>query len=140
MIEIRPAIALDAIAIASRLRERDRAVIEHHGPALDVIQREMENSVMCLTALYEGRVALIWGARTPAPFDDRAYLWMIGTSLIEEHPIAFLRHSRKAMRYMTSHFRTLYGEVECDYLASQRWLEWLGARLHPSQDKMVFQI
>jgi hypothetical protein len=140
MIEIRPAIALDAVAIATRLRVRDRAVIERHGHALDTIQREMEHSVMCLTALYEGHVALMWGARTPAPLDDRAYLWMIGTSLIEEHPILFLRHSRRAIRYMASHFRTLYGEVECDYLASQRWLEWLGARLQPSQDKMVFQI
>ena len=140
MIEIQPAIALDAIAISRNLRERDRAVVERHGPAAEVIRLEIEQSIMALTAILDGEIALLWGARTPSPLDDRAYLWMVGTPLIERHPITFLRHSRRAMRYMASHFRLLYGEVECDYLASQRWLTWLGARIEPRPEAMVFQL
>jgi len=140
MIEIRPAITLDAIAIASRLRDRDRAVVERHGPVAEVICTEIEHSIMALTAILDGEIALLWGARTPTPLDDRAYLWMVGTPLIEQHPITFLRHSKRAMRYMASHFRQLYGEVELDYVASQRWLTWLGARIEPRNNAMVFQL
>jgi hypothetical protein len=140
VIEIRPAIALDAIAISRNLRDRDRTVVERHGPAAEVIRIEIEQSIMALTAILDGEIALLWGARTPAPLDDRAYLWMVGTPLIEQHPITFLRHSRRAMRYMASHFHLLYGEVECDYLASQRWLTWLGARIQPRDNAMVFQL
>jgi len=138
MIEVRPALARDAEAIAPRLRARERALIT--GEPAVAIKESIENSILCFSVLYNGELALIWGARPPTMMDDRAYVWMAGTPLIEEHPFLFLRYSQRAMRFMSSQFGQLYGEVECDYDASKRWLTWLGAELRPHDKSVIFSI
>lgn len=137
MIEIRPAKAEDAEAIVPFLRERERSATADPAATL---RDSLTRSIMSYAVFYQDRIALIWGVQSGTMLDGRAYLWMAGTSLIEEHPFLFLRYSQRAMRYMASNFEKLYGEVECDYAASQRWLTWLGAEIHPYEKGLVFTL
>lgn len=60
-------------------------------------------------------------------FSSKAYIWMIHTRICEQHPLRFIRWSRKVLDEIRVHYPILVGLCRCDNLASQRWLRWLGA-------------
>ena len=60
-------------------------------------------------------------------FAEKAYLWMIHTRICEQHPLRFLRWSRRVLNEVLVHYPVLVGLCRCDHPHSQAWLEWLGA-------------
>lgn len=137
MIEVRPAQRRDAELIAPYLRARELALMGDD--PVTAIRDQLRLSLVSYTVFKDDRIALIWGVRG-VMLDQKAYLWMAGTPLIEEHPLLFLRYSQRAIRFMSRQFGQLYGEVECDYDASKRWLTWLGAELYPNDKSVIFSI
>lgn len=70
----------------------------------------------------------------PATFlSDNPYLWMIHTKICEQHPLRFIRWSRKVMDEALELYPTLIGLCDCDNIYGRRWLEWLGARFDGSR-------
>lgn len=140
IVTIRKAQPDDPLVILPRLRERDAERLSELGDPLQIVYDGINTSFMSFAGEIDGELAALWGARCLHIFDDRAYIWMLGTTLIDQHPVAFLRHSRRALRLLTSHFRLIYGQVECDFEASVRWLKWLGADLQFHDGKLAFKI
>lgn len=128
----------DAKRLVSRLRHRDYENLERVGLPLALVQEAIAISPAAFIAETNGAISAMWGVRATCVLDDRAYLWMLGTPDIEQHPYAFLRYSRVIMRHMRDHYSMLYGEIETDYVASIRWLRWLGARILPGPDRLMF--
>ena len=137
-IRFRQAELYDAHRIVPRLRQRDYENLERFGAPVMQVEDALRISVAAFTAELDGNVVAMWGVRATCVLDDRAYLWMLGTPAIEEHPFAFLRYSRVVMRHMRDHYSMLYGEIEVDYVASIRWLRWLGARILPGPERLMF--
>jgi hypothetical protein len=123
------------IDLVARLRERERAVCAMmYGSEFEkLVTQEVTSSLLAWAGLVDGRCGAIWGVKTSRLLADEGTLWMIGTTLIDEYPIAFLRHSRRALADLRGTFHKLYGCVLTDYSESQRWLEWLGFEIGPDQ-------
>lgn len=128
----------DALAIVPFLRDRERLNLMRQGNPAEIIEEAMEQSISNYVGEADGIVAVLWGLRSAQLLDNSAYVWMLGTSLIEDHPIHFLRYSKAAINIMRERYRILYGEIEMDYKASQRWLRWLGAEVTPHERRLMF--
>lgn len=128
-IEFRPAAREDARNIVPALRDRDLAILRSYGEPSHVIEGALQASTTSFVALADGMIGAMWGVRHITLLDNQCYLWMVGTVLIDDHPIHFLRHSRNAVQIMHERYRVIYGECEYDYSKSMRWLTWLGAKV-----------
>jgi len=128
----------DALTIIPFLRERDRLNLVKQGNPVEVINEAMSTSISNYVGLAADVPAVMWGLRAAQLLDDSAYVWMLGTSIIDDYPIHFLRYSRAAIKLMRQRYRVLYGEIEVDYKASQRWLRWCGAEITPHERHLMF--
>jgi len=83
------------------------------------------------TAIWLGRAdgveACAVGVIPLGIFSERAYLWMIHTKICEQHPLRFIRWSRRVLDEVLGAYPTLVGLCHCDNKYGQAWLEWLGA-------------
>ena len=130
IIEMRPPRREDAVDILPYLRERDMSFLKGKDmPPHQVIIDEIARSIVAYTVTLDSVPAVVWGARLAAILDNRAYIWMLGTTFISQLKLAFLRHSRKALREAGERFSLMYGAIECDFDASERWLKWLGCNI-----------
>ena len=137
-ISFRHAVERDALEIVPFLRDRERINLIRVGNPADIIREAMRESVSNYVCMADGAIAVMWGLQAAQMLGDSAYLWMLGTSVIEDHPIHFLRYSRAAMRLMRKRYRVLYGEIEMDYNLSIKWLTWLGAKITPHERRLMF--
>ena len=137
-ISFRNAERRDALEIVPFLRERDRLNLLRQGNPVEVINEAMSESISNYVGLAEGVPAVMWGLRAAQLLDNSAYVWMLGTSIIDDYPIHFLRYSRAALNLMRQRYRVLYGEIEADYKVSQRWLRWCGAEITPHERHLMF--
>lgn len=94
-------------------------------------------SVLSWTGLLDGRVACVWGLIAPTILSEKAYLWLLTTDLIDEHPFTFIRHSQIVLREMLKSFKYIEGHVVADSTRSIRWLKWLGFELHRRNGKLI---
>lgn len=140
IVTIRKAQPDDPILIIPHLRERDAERLGELGDPLQLIYDGISTSFFSFTGEIDGEIAALWGARCTTIFDDSAYIWMLGTTLIDRHPTVFLRHSRRALRALTARFRLIYGQIDCDFETSVRWLKWLGADIKFHDKQLVFKI
>lgn len=60
-------------------------------------------------------------------FSERAYLWLIHTRICEQHPLRFIRWSKKVIDEALTFYPLLVGLCRADNVSGRRWLEWLGA-------------
>lgn len=123
------------VQIMPRLREREKADhLKVYGVVSEKdILKEVNSSLIAYAGLLDGECKAIWGVKTPKIIGNEGYLWMVGSQFIEEHPIAFLRHSRRALEDIRGIFRRVHGVVLTDFEKSCKWLEWLGFELGPDQ-------
>ena len=124
-IEIVPAEIGHIVQISERLRQRERRAYDQLPDAPRILTRALAASFIANAALVDGEVAVVWGL-SASLLSNSAELWMIGTDLIEQHRIAFLRRSLAAIDEFAPYFRNLHGWVAADFAKSIRWLEWLG--------------
>jgi hypothetical protein len=123
------------IALVDNLRDRELDLCRTmYGRDFEkMIVAELQASVLTYAGVVDGECGALWGVKAQF-FNNYGTLWMIGTRLIDEHPIAFLRHSRRALLDLRGTFSRLYGCVLTDYAQSRRWLEWLGFEIGPDQN------
>jgi len=82
-------------------------------------------------------IACTWGLIPPTLLSDQAYLWMVVTSLVREHPFIFVRHSQREVEKMLKHYSTIVGHCECHNEEARRWVKWLGAKFGEPQGTRV---
>lgn len=89
----------------------------------------------------DDEVACVCGLIAPTMLSDRAYLWLITTKLVDDHPFLFIRHSQLWMEKVRARYPLITGDVAFDNLRAQQWLKWLGADLGwPVNSMIPFQI
>lgn len=117
--------------LCANLREREAEAFASLGASPNVMLRtEVERSIYAFAVLHQGHVAAVFGAST-MPLSRDAYIWVVCSQRCEKHPVTFLRGSRKVFDFLLDRFESVNGLVKCDFVASVRWLEWLGCSLKP---------
>ena len=77
----------------------------------------------------DGNIACAWGLIPPSLLGDKAYLWLITTDLVDEHPFCFVRHSQMVIKELLKEYPIIYGHVLPDNKRGLKWLKWLGVRI-----------
>lgn len=82
--------------------------------------------------LADGVEACAVGLTSRHILDSEPYLWLLYTKICEQHPLRFVRWSRKVVDEILTLYPSVIGL--CDYRndSGRRWLEWLGARFDGS--------
>ena len=134
-VEIVPADAGHIIDLLDNLRDYERAICARmHGADFEqVIFDEAARSLLAYAGLLDGRCAALWGVQCWQIMSREGYVWLIGTRLVDEHPIAFLRHSVRALAELRATFSVLRTISTSDHKVARRWLEWLGFKFGEDQ-------
>lgn len=77
------------------------------------------------------------GVVPPTIFASEAYLWLLHTRVCQDHPVRFIRWSRKVVGEAQALYPRLWGLCDVSNLRSRRWLEWLGADFEAVGDPLV---
>ncbi len=68
-----------------------------------------------------------WGYYTESLIGGVAGVWLLGTPLVQRHPVAFCKRSVELRDHIYSlGFRTIRAFVWDGHLPAKRWLGWLG--------------
>lgn len=125
---IRTAVESDLPRIAENLRESDAAEVyySHRHTPSEALAYSFGISDPCLTLVYKGRPIAIFGL---APTGAKtASAWLLGTREIPSVWPSFLRLSRAVIDRFLDLYPVLFNYVDAGNYASQRWLQWLGAK------------
>jgi hypothetical protein len=128
-LEILKAEPQDAAEFAPLLRYADRLEIDAAtmGDPEAVLRHGIEVSDLCCTVYYDGEPICIFGIVG----DDFGSIWLLGTDLIEDHPIAFLRVSKAIVNHLRKSYSFLGNYVDARNTVHVRWLKWLGFDVRP---------
>jgi len=95
----------------------------------DIIRASVARSSDTWVGKVDGEIACVWGLIPPSLLGDKAYLWLITTDLVDEHPFCFVRHSQLAIKKLLKEYPIIYGHVLPDNTRGLRWLKWLGVKV-----------
>lgn len=114
--------------ILPRLRAAEQRSIEKWGiDARALLEGTLERGMPSYTALVGTVPACMWGLEGGTLLGHYG-LWMLTTDLVDEHPVTFLRNSRRFVEWAREHYGPLDGMVDAEYELSERWLRWIGFR------------
>jgi hypothetical protein len=106
----------------------------------EIIKASVARSSDTWAGLVDEEVACVWGLIPPSILGDKAYLWLITTDLVDEHPFCFVRHSQLVIKDLLKEYPIIYGHVIPDNARGMRWLQWLGARITKSPKLYDFEL
>lgn len=128
MINVRRMTLADIEIIAATARQADRDEIEEGcGQSIaSALTLGLRSSV--------APMVIAWGHTPLAALGDASYSpgagigipWLISTTAIERHPLAFLRVCKPLVAQMLDRHFSLINYVDARNVAAIRWLEWLG--------------
>jgi hypothetical protein len=121
-----------------RPRESARATAIGMAAFTALVRDEISRSVIAYAGLVDGRCGALWGVKTAELLAREGTMWLLGSTLIDQNPITFLRHSRRSVLALRGSFATLSACVVSDYRESRRWLLWLGFEVGPDQDGLSY--
>ena len=114
-----------------------RSPVQAHPNAKRDLKRFLVISIMSWTGLVENKVACVWGIISPTILSDSAYLWLLTTDLVDEHPFLFVRHSQMVVEKLLEDFPCIKGHVVAGETRSIRWLKWLGFKLGHQEGGLI---
>lgn len=117
--------------ILERLRDIDKSTFISCPMARAILLDEIKG--FAWAGLIDGRVACLWGIRPATILNDRTYLWLLTSKLVEENPFLFVRYSQIKARELLKTYSTIYGWVIKDNELSVKWLRWLGCTFSQSE-------
>ncbi|CAJ0778745.1 hypothetical protein LMG7141_00794 [Ralstonia condita] len=129
--EIVPAMSSHARQMAPRMRAAEvQEVADSYGMSpLDALLFEVKRSSVAWSWVIDGEVACMFGIVTPAALSEVSYPWFLTTELVEQHSRQFARACKTLLPELLAHHPRMVGRVDARYMASVRWLQWLGAKL-----------
>lgn len=133
-VEIVEAGFFHVMSLLENMRDDERALCEKmYGANLErEAARIFSRSLLAYAGFVDNTCVVVWGVYTSF-LAGEGYIWLLGSKFIEEHPVVFLRHSRRQLRELIGTFPKLCGVVLTEYDCGQRWLEWLGFEIGPDQ-------
>ena len=95
--------------------------------------RLFAQSLLTYAGMIEGECVAIGGVYTDKILSEYGYVWLLGTKFLEDHPLPFLRHTKKQVEMLRETFPRLYGVVLTELHCGEKWLKWLGFDVGPDE-------
>ena len=121
------AVLADVDVFSKGIRADDRAEMEHMGIDLEesLTQAVLHGDVTQVAYCRCGDPVAIMGVQQH--IDEAGLVWMFATDHIEEHPMEFLRWSRRWVDTQLEKWPRLYNAVWAKNKTAMKWLPWVGA-------------
>ena len=133
MLELRKATQEDIDAVLRTVRQENIAELEVLGVGVDYsLVWSLENSSEACVAVIDGEVVCAFGV-VPTPKKGVGVPWMMGTSTIDRHSIAFLRASKMVLTDMFKRWDLLVNDADTRNLRGLRWLKFMGFTIHEAE-------
>lgn len=122
-------------AVMENMRDWERAhCLKLFGNNLEQeAARMLARSLLAFAGFADGKCVIVWGVHTDKILSETGYVWMLGTKFLEDHPIPFLRHTKRQVNLLRESFSRLYGTVLTDLSCGEKWLKWLGFEVGPDE-------
>lgn len=135
MITILPATREHAHELVSRIRPADAAEIAALGypNPLDGLLECLDMAVGAFSGFIDGELAAMMGYAVPEMLGRHAMPWLVTTDVVDRHPLAFARASRRVVRTMLKDHALLENYVDSRHTVCVKWLAWLGFEIEPAQ-------
>ena len=119
----------DVFDLAPNMRESDKKEIwkSHHKNAEEALLDGYMESTICLTVEYKERPIAMFGIVPHTLLSSKASVWLLASPDLMKIKGAFLKNSRKFIKYFLSYYRLLENFVDMQNMDSRRWLKWCGA-------------
>lgn len=131
-VAIEPARPDHVQAILPHLRDRERRIIANVPDPVAALLAEVRHSSRAFALLLDGEVVCLWGVQVRSILANAVYIWLLTSRAVEDHPVLFIRQSRRMREALLAEYGTIEGFVAIDNPLSVRWLRWLGASFEPS--------
>lgn len=122
---------------------RGRAIQETARLGLDadkLLQRALSRADFAWMGLLDNRPVCMWGVEAQSVLGNDAYLWLVTTDEVEEHPFYFLRRSQIFIKQLSTHYSMIHGHVDSSFERSIKWLKWLGFKVSPGLSVSTFEM
>jgi hypothetical protein len=136
-VEIVPAEPFHVKRALAHLRDFDKERLTLIDDPETILIDDIKRARIACAGLIDGQVACLWGVRANTILNDSAYLWMLTTQLVDEHPFIFVRHSQMMSERLLKEFSFIHGWVWADNHRSIKWLQWLGCTLAPAAEGVL---
>lgn len=136
-LDVRPASLLDVEIFEPAIRDADRLEIDAaSGQTVEEALTEgIENSRPCYAAFWKGKPLCLYGVvpeSLPGDPEQFGRIWMLGTPLIEEMGIGFLRVSRGWVDKLMERYDGVGNAVDTRNEVHIKWLLWVGFEFLPA--------
>ena len=114
--------------IISNVRDMDRREI-YLLSTLDpgrAIRATVANAESAVAGYYGGKLACVFGVNRQSLLSDVGVPWLIGSPVVDDIPISFLRHSRQYYLRLVASFPQMENWVLAENVKAVQWLSWLG--------------
>lgn len=126
--------------IAERVREADR--LELYAATgmspLDALVRSFALSDHSWVGLADGEPVCMFGVTMASLMTDTGRPWMIGTDLIDQHAVRFIKECRPIVRQMKALYGRLENHIDARNTRAIRWLHWLGFKVETQTEPYGF--
>lgn len=132
---VRPYRPGDEVELIAMMRDADRreiAAASMRSPG-EAVPLAIAHSEKTWTGFLAGRLAFIGGVTAPSALSGTRRPWLLGTTAIDRHPAAFMRHCRRWMPKVRRQFPRLENHVDARAGKTVKWLRALGFVIHPDE-------
>ena len=131
-----PGTKAHAHSILSNMRGIDLVEVERIGvDPRKTMEEAMARAVVTWAGTIDGKLVCLGGIEQASILSDCAYLWLVTTKAVEDHPFIFVRRSQMVLSaiFQDYGYRMVYGVVDKDFDRSIKWLRWLGFEIDPPE-------
>lgn len=117
--------------IADNMREIDKEecwLMAETNP-MESLEQSLGNSDQGYIATYGDEPCCAYGVSTRSKVLKSGIVWLLGTDVLTEHPMTFLRWSRRVIPELIKKYSMVYNYVSEKNTASKRWLEFNGFKV-----------
>lgn len=136
--EVRKAKFEDARAIAATMRVSVAEVDRLGDKKVELLEEAILRATYSWAGFLDGKIVCLWGVRTDSLMSDTAFLWLITTSAVAEHPFHFVRRNQIFIKELSKRYRVIHGYVDARFVRSLAWLKWLGFTIDPPKNRVRY--
>jgi len=117
---------IEELALTMCQEDVDECWAAMHYIPREALVRAVKVSQEPITGLVDGEVACIFGVGVTSNLTGWGSPWMLASSLLRDHPRAFLSKNKIWMEYQQARWSRLENFVDARHHVAVRWLEWMG--------------
>lgn len=124
----------EQLALVMRRADVDEVWAAGHVTPLAALRRSLAASRDAGAGFIDGQIACAFGVAPATVLGASGCPWMLGSDLIEQHAVGFLRRSAVVVARWKQDYDRLANFVDARNTRAIEWLRWLGFTIHPAAE------